>query len=133
MSGKLIKASEVDRQQWPGMGDLGFISNSFDTTRNLLADLVFAPGDGFNFHHHPNQEEVLYLMEGTLEVWVEKDKATMSPGDTLYFPAGSVHAAFNVSDRPAKMYVVLSPPIPSEELKFELVDVSGEEPWASLR
>ena len=64
MSGRLIAAAAVERQQWPGMGDLGLINRSAGRTKLVFGDLIFAPGDGFNFHHHPRQDEVLYLMEG---------------------------------------------------------------------
>ena len=90
-------------------------------------------GDGFNFHHHPRQVEILYLMEGTLETWIGQEKVTADAGDTLYLPAGSVHACFNVSNRPAKIFVALTPSIETAELGFELVDVSGEAPWNTLR
>ena len=126
----VITASDIDRQEWPGMGSLGFIADSGD---RILGDLFFAPGDGFNFHHHPNQEEVLYMSEGSVEAWVEREKRTIVAGDALVLPAGLVHACFNVSDEVAKMVVVLSPKIETEELGFELVDVSGDEPWASAR
>lgn len=133
MSGKFILASEVERQQWPGMGEPGLISLSAGSKVLVFADLVFAPGDGFNFHHHPHQEEVLYLMEGSLEAWVGQEKHTMNKGDTMYLPPGAVHANFNVSEQEARMFVVLTPVIESEELGLELVDVSEEAPWNALR
>lgn len=126
----VVAASDIERQEWPGMGSLGFIADSSD---RVFGDLFFAPGDAFNFHHHPNQDEVLYMTEGSLEAWVEKEKTTISAGDSLVLPPGTVHACFNVSETTARMVVVLSPKIETEELGFEIVDVSGEEPWASLR
>ena len=133
MKGKLILASEVEHHQWPGMGDLGLISRSSGSKALLFGNLVFAPGDGFNFHHHPNQEEVIYLIEGSLEAWIGQEKRTVSRGDTVYLPAGTVHACFNLSDQEARMFVILTPVIESEELGFELVDVSVEAPWNALR
>jgi quercetin dioxygenase-like cupin family protein len=133
MNGSFIKASDVPHQVFPGMGDLGMISASSGSSQLLFGDLVFAPGEGFNFHRHPNQEEGLYLINGSLEAWIGDEKSTLSAGDSMYLPAGTVHACFNVSDRPAKMFVILSPVIESEELGFELVDVSEEAPWSGLR
>ena len=129
-TGAVVSASKIERQEWPGMGSLGFIADSSD---RILGDLFFEPGDAFNFHHHPNQEEVLYMAEGRLEAWVEDEKTTIGVGDALVLPAGTIHACFNVSDATAKMVVTLSPKIETEEMGFELVDVNGEEPWASLR
>ena len=133
MSGSFIKASDVTHQLFPGMGDLGMISASSGSQQLLFADLEFAPGDGFDFHHHPNQEEALYLISGGLEAWIEGEKSILGPGDSMYMPAGTIHACFNVSDSPAKMVVVLSPVIEGADLGFELVDVSQDSPWSSLR
>lgn len=126
----VLRASDIERQEWPGMGSLGFLA---DSSHLILGDLFFTPGDAFNFHHHPNQEEALYMTEGSLEAWIEEEKTTIGVGDALVLPPGTVHACFNVSDKTAKMIVVLSPKIETEEMGFELVDVSSEEPWASLR
>jgi hypothetical protein len=42
-----------------------------------------------------------------------------------------VHASFNVSDGNAKVLAILGPCIGADG--YELVDVSGQEPWAHLR
>ena len=133
MSAAFISASEVNRQQWPGMGDLGFICHSIESESVFFGDLFFSQGDGFNFHEHPNQTEILYLMSGSLEVWIDTERRTMHAGDTLYLPAGTIHAAFNVSEEEARMFVVLNPRITSEELGLEIVDHSEEAPWNTLR
>ena len=133
MNAAFITASEVSRQQWPGMGDLGLISQATGSKELLFADLFFAPEDGFNFHEHPNQTEVLYLMSGSLEAWIEQERRTIHAGDSLYLPPGTVHACFNISEEEARMFVILTPVIESEELGFELIDRSGEAPWNTLR
>ena len=69
----------------------------------------FAPGVAFGRHSHPG-EEIAYVLEGTLEYQVEgKPTVTVKPGDVLFVPAGTVHAAKNVgSDNGAELatYVV---------------------------
>ena len=32
------------------------------------------PGEAHRFHHHPNMEEILYVLSGTAEQWVENEK-----------------------------------------------------------
>ena len=51
-------------------------------------------------HTHPG-EEIVYVLEGApLEYEVEgKPTVTLKPGDVLFIPAGTVHAATNVGDR----------------------------------
>jgi quercetin dioxygenase-like cupin family protein len=133
MNARFITAEDVDRIQFPGMGELGMISKYSDQKDILFADLTFAPGDGFNFHYHPNQDEVLYLFEGQLEAWVLEEKRILKAGDSMSLPAGTIHSCFNVTGEKAKMFVLLTPIIASEELGFELIDVSGEAPWSDLR
>jgi quercetin dioxygenase-like cupin family protein len=47
-------------------------------------------------HRHPG-EEIIYVLEGSLEYQVEgKPPTTLKAGDVLFVPAGTVHAAKNV-------------------------------------
>ena len=54
-----------------------------------------APGVSFGKHTHPG-EEVIYMLEGTLEYEVEgRPPITLEAGDVLFIPARAVHAARN--------------------------------------
>jgi quercetin dioxygenase-like cupin family protein len=54
-----------------------------------------APGVAFGKHTH-HGEEVIYVLEGTLEYQIEdKPPVTLKPGDVLFIPAGTVHSARN--------------------------------------
>jgi quercetin dioxygenase-like cupin family protein len=56
----------------------------------------FAPGAVAPNHTHPG-EEIIYVLEGSLEYQVEgKPPVTLHAGDVLFIPAGTVHAAKNV-------------------------------------
>lgn len=56
----------------------------------------FAPGAAFGKHRHPG-EEMIYVLEGSLEYEVEgKTPVTLKAGEVLFIPAGVVHAAKNV-------------------------------------
>ncbi|HEY7216920.1 MAG TPA: cupin domain-containing protein [Candidatus Binatia bacterium] len=55
-----------------------------------------APGASFPKHTHPG-EEIIYVLEGSLEYQVEgKAPVTLKAGDVLFIPAGTIHAAKNV-------------------------------------
>ena len=58
------------------------------------------PGVRSSRHTHPG-EEIVYVLEGApLEYEVEgKPTATLKPGDVLFIPAGTPHAARNVGNR----------------------------------
>ena len=53
-------------------------------------------GVAFPKHRHPG-EEIIYVIEGSLEYEVEgKPPITLKAGDVLFIPAGTIHAAKNV-------------------------------------
>jgi quercetin dioxygenase-like cupin family protein len=55
-----------------------------------------APGVTASAHTHPG-EEIIYVLEGSLEYLVEgKPPVTLKTGDVLFIPAGAVHSAKNV-------------------------------------
>ena len=57
-----------------------------------------APGVSFPKHTHPG-EEIIYVLEGSLEYEVEgKPPVTLKADEVLFIPAGTVHAARNVGN-----------------------------------
>lgn len=64
----------------------------------VQARIDFAPGAAFGKHKHPG-EEIIYVIEGTLEYEVEgKAPVVLKAGDVLFIPAGTIHAARNVGN-----------------------------------
>jgi quercetin dioxygenase-like cupin family protein len=55
----------------------------------------FAPGSAFPRHTHPG-EEIIYVIEGSLEYEIDGKPVKVKAGDVLFVPAGMVHAAKNV-------------------------------------
>lgn len=97
-------------------------------------DLIFVhctipPGGGHAFHTHPNKEEVIFIIEGEAEQWVETEKQTLGPGSSAYIPASAVHATFNRSDRDLKFIAVITPCSSEGEIH---VAVDHMEPWKSI-
>jgi len=61
----------------------------------VQARIDFHPGAFFGRHTHPG-EEIIYVLEGTLEYQVEgRDPITLKAGEVLFIPAGTIHAARN--------------------------------------
>lgn len=89
------------------------------------------PGAGHDFHKHPDQEEVIYVIAGEVEQWVEQDKRILGPGDSVFIGAGVVHASFSIGDAEAKLLAILGPCVGPDG--YELVDVASESPWKDLR
>jgi quercetin dioxygenase-like cupin family protein len=61
----------------------------------------FDPGAAFGKHTHPG-EEIIYVLEGSLEYQVEgRPPVTLKAGDVFFVPANTVHAARNVGSSTA--------------------------------
>lgn len=98
-------------------------------------DLLFVrcqiyPGQAHKFHCHPKMEEILYVLSGRAEQWVEQEKRIMAPGHSLYLPAGIVHGTYNIGSDTLDFLAVLSPASADGP---PTVDMSEQEPWRSLR
>lgn len=68
----------------------------------------FDPGYASPLHTHPG-EEIIYVLEGTLEYEIGGKVSKVKPGDVLFVPAGTPHLARNIgSDNGAELatYVV---------------------------
>ena len=96
----------------------------------LLVRVRMPPGTGHAFHRHPAMEEIIYVISGSAEQWVDRDVRSLGAGDIAHIPTGVVHGTYNAGQETLVFLAILSPAI------FEgpaLVDVSAEEPWSSLR
>jgi quercetin dioxygenase-like cupin family protein len=96
----------------------------------MLVRANMEPGRDHPFHTHPTREEVIYVISGKAEQWVGQEKRILGPGDIAFIPMGEVHGTFNPFDEPLVFLAILSP---SNAPEPGLVDVSTQEPWASLR
>jgi quercetin dioxygenase-like cupin family protein len=95
---------QVARAQQPGVKrtDLQRHDLSLSGRECIQARVDFDPGAGFPRHTHPG-EEIIYVLEGSLEYEVEgQPNATLKAGDVLFIPAGAIHAAKNVGSGNAK-------------------------------
>ncbi len=131
MAGAFKPAGSLDRQQhdW---GVFAQVSGPRDGLAGIVTvEATFLPGKCHDFHRHPGQEEVIYVLDGTIEQWVEAERQILVAGDSVVIPASVVHATFNDGDAAAKIIAVLSPSVGEDGYGVE--DVSGEQPWVELR
>ncbi len=132
MIGGFSMSSEVRREVVP-WGKLAWFSTPATSGAKALVvvEVAFNPRGGHSFHRHPSQEELIYVLEGEVEQWVGQEKRVLGTGDSAFVGKDVVHASFNTSDARARILAVLGPAVGAEG--YELVDVAGQEPWASIR
>jgi quercetin dioxygenase-like cupin family protein len=104
---------------------------SLTGTRLLtLVRVTMRPGTGHRFHYHPHREEIIYIVDGVAEQWVDREKRRLKAGDCAFISKKVVHAIFNSSKKPMTFLAILSP---AKARGPFLVDCYEEEPWRSLR
>jgi quercetin dioxygenase-like cupin family protein len=120
----------VDHLDW---GDIGWRARPANTGCKtfVVMDVSLEPGFGHDFHKHPEQDEMIIIKAGEIEQWIGEERTMLRVGDSVYLDADVVHASFNVGSETAHLQVVLAPAVGDEG--YQLVDVSAEQPWASLR
>jgi uncharacterized cupin superfamily protein len=62
-------------------------------------------------HSHTNNEECVYVLEGTLRYSVDKVSRDLKPGDWMSTPRGSVHHFNNPHAETARVLIMLTPDI----------------------
>lgn len=111
-------------EEWLCRGDI--VNNE----QLLMVRANMEPGRSHPFHCHPTREELIYIISGQAEQWVGKEKKLLKPGDMAFIPMGEVHGTWNAGDEMLVFLAILSPAKADEP---GIVDMSGEEPWSSLR
>ena len=129
---KFIKSDDVQTESFdwgsagmrcspPGTGCESFV----------VMDVRLDPGFFHAFHKHPDQDEMIIVKKGIATQYLEQESRQLNIGDSVYIDKDVVHATYNDGDEPVELQVVLAPPV--TDGGYVAVDVSAEEPWASLR
>lgn len=132
MKGKFFSSGLLERDAFD-WGEIAWVCRPASTSSKNLAvlDVTITPQHGHNFHTHPDQDEVIYLVSGSVEQWIEQEKRVLIPGDSVFIPANMVHASFTLGDQDAHILAIMGPAVGPGG--YELVDVSGQAPWNTLR
>jgi uncharacterized cupin superfamily protein len=70
---------------------------------------LLPPGRRTSFPHAESaEEEFIYVIEGTPDVWIDGELFRLAPGDGVGFPAGTgiAHSFLNNTDEPVRLLVV---------------------------
>lgn len=97
---------------------------------SYMVRVVVPQGGGHNFHVHPEMHEILYVLRGTAEQWIEGEMRLLGPGDSVYIGAGVAHGTFNAGEGELEFLAILSPP---EGWGAGTVDVSENGPYPGYR
>ncbi len=111
-------------EEWLCRGDI--VKNE----QLLMVRANMEPGKSHPFHSHPTREEIIYVISGKAEQWVGDKMQILSAGEMAFIPMGEAHGTWNPFEETLVFLAILSPANAADPA---IVDVSAEEPWASLR
>jgi quercetin dioxygenase-like cupin family protein len=101
-----------------------------DAEELLLVRVRMPPGRAHQFHRHPALEEIIYVISGTAEQWVDQERRTLRAGESAHIPRDVVHGTYNAGEDTLVFLAILSP------ARFSgpaLIEVHSDEPWRTLR
>ena len=67
--------------------------------------VIIKPGLGNPRHYHPNCDEILSVVSGRIEHYMNEVTVQMGPGDTVSIPKGVLHNAKNIGDTDAVLSI----------------------------
>jgi quercetin dioxygenase-like cupin family protein len=119
------------------VGQLGinYVVDGSHTAGLGMFELTVPPGSNVPPpHSHSNNEECLYVLEGTLRYTVGAETRDLTPGQSMSTPKGVVHAFSNPFTETARALVVQSPDIGAQYFKdvAAVVNAGGPPDKAAL-
>jgi quercetin dioxygenase-like cupin family protein len=128
---RFVSLAETEIERLPGKTHHWYCKPGLIADTNLmLVRAHLPPGEAHRFHYHPHLEEILYILSGQAEQWVEREKRLLGPGDSIWLQAGVVHGTYNIGADVLDFLAILAP---AQNPGPMTIEVSDQEPWRSLR
>jgi mannose-6-phosphate isomerase-like protein (cupin superfamily) len=74
-----------------------------------LCQAIFAPERGSPMHIHRNEDEIIYVLEGVIDIRLDKDKLSVPAGGIVHLPKKTPHSLYNPSKTLLKLMVYAIP------------------------
>jgi quercetin dioxygenase-like cupin family protein len=82
-------------------------------------------------HRHANAEELIVVIDGRVEFWLQGEETEASAGDSIVLPAGSSHGFRNSGEgrlHTLAVFDIAHPLIEYEEEPGTVLEIGGEGP-----
>jgi transcriptional regulator with XRE-family HTH domain len=109
---RLVRRSDRRRIAYPGLHavDEFLTASTSGRLQVILSTIEPGGGTGEEAYTHDSDEEVVVVLEGSLQIWVGDEEYRLEEGDALTFPSRLPHRNVNHGDRPARVLFCLTPP-----------------------
>jgi len=89
---------------------MAFLVTAENSKYTSMFDWTMPPRFSTGLHVHRTQEETFYVLDGECEWQVGDRRIRATVGTFLFVPPGTPHNIANVTDRPARALMTVSPP-----------------------
>jgi quercetin dioxygenase-like cupin family protein len=105
---QIIDPRGTPPEQWrPGVQTTMRVSAANGATQLCIFEQRIAPGNGAPTHSHP-VEEVLTVLAGEAEMWMDEARMVVLAGQSLIVPAGRSHGFRNSGTSTLHIHAVLA-------------------------
>ena len=117
-----------------GQLEIRYLQEAGEGCRMGCFELRVPPGSNVPpAHSHPANEEVVYVLEGTLRYRVGEKTRDLRPGDTMGTPAGVVHAFSNPHATAARALIINTPDIGADYFREMASIINADGPPDRVR
>lgn len=110
MEHPLVVGPETGREFWVWGDRYSFkVTGDESGGSHALMEMTVNPGSGTPPHVHHAEDEMFYVLDGTLSLWHGEQKIEAKPGTFVAIPKGTPHRWINESGQAVKALVFLVP------------------------
>ena len=97
-----------------------FVRKAVLQSKGIVCDFVcFEPGQSADFHKHPIQDEIFYVVDGTGTITFEdRDDIPVMPGSVVFTPSGVVHGVQTSENQRLILMLIKGPGFPNKEARL---------------
>ena len=112
----VVKGSEAPIHSIAGGKVLAqlFFNETNQSNLGALSVLTLQPGAAVPMHNHPNSAEILYVLEGKMDMVINGTEISASAGDAIHIPFAAQHSAKVASNVPVKAVQIYVAPGPEQ-------------------
>jgi mannose-6-phosphate isomerase-like protein (cupin superfamily) len=89
------------------------------TENQSLAEATLEPGGSTQRHYHAEAEEIYFVLEGSGELELDGERATVGPGDAVPIATGAWHEIRNTGTVTLRFLCCCAPPYRHDDTFFE--------------
>jgi mannose-6-phosphate isomerase-like protein (cupin superfamily) len=102
-----------DKRKWfeplPGQRIAICVHGKETNGSSALIEGIMAPQSFTPLHVHHYEDELLRVLDGTLDLVIENEELEAAPGSVLFVPRGTAHGWSNFGNRDAHIMAMLVP------------------------